>query len=72
MSGFAVPTIFSVKTSTESTGMARPITTMSSRSGLISGGKNWCCSSSLSIASPTTAVKSSRLAMAKSSVSFFQ
>src|SRR5579862_2006888 len=63
------PATFSSKTSTASTGMARPITTMSGRRARICGGRNWCCRPSLSITSPTTQVNNSCRMVEKSSSS---
>ena len=62
----------SEKTSASSTGMARPMTTMSSLSGRIWGGRNCRCRPILSMTSPTTAVNSSFFASLNSSSSDFQ
>src|ERR1039458_6172223 len=47
--------------------MALPMVTMFRSSGWMAGGRNWCWNPSLSMMSPTTAVKSSRRACAKRS-----
>src|ERR1700739_126382 len=67
MSLLCAPATFSSKTSTASTGMARPISTMSECKARICAGRNWCCRPSLSITSPTTQVNNSWRMVAKSS-----
>src|SRR5947207_5032236 len=52
--------------------MALPMVTMFRTSGWIAGGMNWWRNPSLSMTSPTTAVKSSRRVCAKRSASSFQ